>query len=41
LDPQGVAIVEEHISKHCEQGGICLFTTHQDSVLPNQKVLAL
>jgi len=41
LDPQGVAIVEEHISKHCEQGGICLFTTHQDSVLPNQKMLAL
>lgn len=41
LDPQGVKIVEERISKHCEQGGLCLFTTHQDSALPNQKVLAL
>jgi len=41
LDPQGVKIVEERISKHCAQGGLCLFTTHQDSALPNQKVLAL
>lgn len=41
LDPQGVKIVEDRISKHCAQGGLCLFTTHQDSALPNQKVLAL
>jgi len=41
LDPQGVKIVEECISKHCAQGGLCLFTTHQDSALPDQKVLAL
>ena len=41
LDPHGVKIVEERISKHCAQGGLCLFTTHQDSALPDQKVLAL
>ena len=41
LDPQGIKIVEECISKHCAQGGLCLFTTHQDSALLDQKVLAL
>lgn len=41
LDPHGVKIVEDRISKHCAQGGLCLFTTHQDSALPDQKVLAL
>lgn len=41
LDPQGVKMVERHIKQHCQQGGMCLFTTHQDSSLENQKVLAL
>ena len=41
LDPQGVKIVEAWIQQHCQQGGICLFTTHQDSTLEDQKVLAL
>ncbi len=41
LDPQGVEIVEKCIEKHAQQGGICLFTTHQDSALKNQKILAL
>ncbi len=41
LDPKGVEIVEQRIKKHSEQGGICIFTTHQDSVLENQRVLAL
>ncbi len=41
LDPDGVAIIERRINKHCEQGGLCLFTTHQSSTLPNQKALAL
>ncbi len=41
LDPQGVEIIERCISEHCKQGGLCLFTTHQDSALKNQKVLAL
>ncbi|BBB22866.1 heme exporter ATP-binding protein CcmA [Abyssogena phaseoliformis symbiont OG214] len=41
LDPNGVTIIERRISKHCEQGGLCLFTTHQSSTLLNQKMLAL
>jgi heme exporter protein A len=34
-------MVEQHIEQHCKQGGMCLFTTHQDSALKNQQVLAL
>ncbi|SMN17192.1 ABC transporter involved in cytochrome c biogenesis, ATPase component CcmA [uncultured Candidatus Thioglobus sp.] len=41
LDPTGVKIVESRIEKHCNNGGLCLFTTHQDSALANQRVLAL
>lgn len=41
LDQQGVKMVEAHIEQHCKQGGLCLFTTHQDSALKNQKILAL
>lgn len=41
LDSQGIKMVEAHIKQHCQQGGLCLFTTHQDSTLENQKVLAL
>jgi heme exporter protein A len=41
LDPDGVIIIERRINKHREQGGLCLFTTHQSSTLPNHKVLAL
>lgn len=41
LDSQGIKIVETHIKQHCKQGGMCLFTTHQDSALKEQKILAL
>ncbi|MBA5249862.1 MAG: cytochrome c biogenesis heme-transporting ATPase CcmA [Gammaproteobacteria bacterium] len=41
LDPQGVKMVESCIEAHSKQGGICLFTTHQDSALKNQKVFSL
>jgi heme exporter protein A len=41
LDPQGVEIIEQRISEHCKQGGLCLFTTHQESALKNQKILAI
>ena len=41
LDSQGIAIVEACINTHCKQGGICIFTTHQDSILANQKTLDL
>jgi heme exporter protein A len=41
LDGDGIKIVENIIQKHCDDGGMCLFTTHQDSSLSGQKVLAL
>ncbi|WP_190600148.1 cytochrome c biogenesis heme-transporting ATPase CcmA [Candidatus Vesicomyidisocius sp. SY067_SCS001] len=41
LDTEGVTIIESRITKHCKQGGLCLFTTHQNSNLLNQKVLEL
>jgi heme exporter protein A len=41
LDPTGVEIVENKITQHCNNGGMCLFTTHQKSSLANQKILAL
>jgi heme exporter protein A len=41
LDPIGVKIVEKSITQHCQNGGICLFTTHQDTEIANQKVIAL
>ncbi len=28
LDKQGVAQLEEHLARHCEQGGLVLLTTH-------------
>lgn len=41
LDSKGIEIVEARISQHCAQGGLCIFTTHQDVTLPNQRLLAL
>ncbi|MNF47199.1 Cytochrome c biogenesis ATP-binding export protein CcmA [compost metagenome] len=28
LDKQGVAQLEAHLARHCEQGGLVVFTTH-------------
>ena len=28
LDKQGVAQLEEHLARHCEQGGLVVLTTH-------------
>ena len=41
LDPKGIKIVESRIAQHCANGGLCLFSTHQDSTLPNQRMIAL
>lgn len=41
LDPTGVRVVEGLIQNHCNNKGICLFTTHQDANLENQKILPL
>lgn len=41
LDKDGVALIESCIKRHCDSGGICLYTTHQDTTFAQQKVLAL
>lgn len=41
LDAQGVALVEQLILKHTQQGGACIFTSHQDTILNQQQVLEL
>ena len=41
LDGKGVGIVEDCISSHAQNGGMCLFTTHQDASLDNQRLLML
>lgn len=29
IDPKGVTALTTHIEQHCQQGGLCLFTSHQ------------
>lgn len=41
LDSDGVKIVEKQIIRHSQQGGICLFSSHQNVRLPKQKTLSL
>jgi len=41
LDAGGIKSLENQITKHCENGGLCILTTHQDSKLPNLRMLAL
>lgn len=41
LDLEGISTVESCIKRHCNAGGICLFTTHQNAALKPQKTLAL
>ena len=41
IDADGIKSLENQITKHCENGGLCILTTHQDSKLPNLRMLAL
>ena len=41
LDADGIKSIENQITEHCENGGLCILTTHQDSKLPNLRMLAL
>ncbi len=41
IDADGIKSLENQITKHCENGGLCILTTHQDSKLPNLRTLAL
>jgi ABC-type transport system involved in cytochrome c biogenesis ATPase subunit len=33
-----VAIIENKIKEFCDAGGICIFTTHQDTTLTTREI---
>ena len=41
LDSDGINVIETQIIKHCDDGGICILTTHQKSNLPKLRTLTL
>ena len=41
LDADGINVIETQITKHCDNGGICILTTHQKCNLPNLRTLTL
>ena len=41
LDTDGINVIETQITKHCDDGGICILTTHQQSNLPKLRTLTL
>jgi heme exporter protein A len=41
LDSDGIKIIENQIEKHCENGGLCILTTHQDCNIKSLKEISL
>ena len=41
LDTDGINVIETQITKHCDDGGICVLTTHQKCNLPKLRTLTL
>ena len=41
LDSDGINVIETQITKHCDDGGICILTTHQQCNLPILRTLTL
>ena len=41
LDTDGINVIETQITKHCNDGGICILTTHQRCNLPSLRTLTL
>lgn len=41
IDKKGVAELIAHIEQHCEQGGICIFTSHQTAESDKVQVFSL
>ena len=41
LDTDGINVIETQITKHCDNGGICILTTHQQCDLPKLRTLTL
>jgi len=41
LDSEGINVIEAQITKHCNNNGICVLTTHQECNLPGLRTLTL
>ena len=41
LDSDGINVIEAQITKHCNNNGICVLTTHQECNLPSLRTLTL
>ena len=41
LDADGINVIEAQITKHCNEGGICVLTTHQKCNLHGIRTLTL
>ena len=41
LDSDGINVIESQITKHCNNNGICVLTTHQECNLPGLRTLTL
>ena len=41
LDSQAIKIIESRIEEHCNSGGLCILTTHQDCNIENIKEISL
>ena len=41
LDSDGINVIEAQITKHCDNNGICVLTTHQECNLPGLRTLTL
>jgi len=41
LDNDGINVIETQITKHCDDGGICILTSHQQCNLPKLRTLKL
>jgi len=41
LDSDGINVIEAQITKHCNNNGICVLTTHQECNLPRLRTLSL
>ena len=41
LDSDGINVIEAQITRHCNNNGICVLTTHQECNLPRLRILTL
>ena len=41
LDSKAIKIIETRVEDHCNSGGICILTTHQECIIKNLKEISL